>query len=170
MVAFWREWRVCVPIAISILAAVFTGLQWREAHQQRGFQLKPLVNFYTEDGEDQSTVGVSITNNGPGPAIIKSITYFVDRKLVRDVDEAVQYGKLNQDIVRVIQYDEDDALASGRTEWLISRSTKAAAKSKMDREELDRFLDFIDEKLGIEITYCSIDDECGKKCSTKGRC
>lgn len=62
--------------------------------------MKPSVNFDTEtDTEDRYTqhnpVGIAIDNSGPAPTRIKSITYYVDRKPVRDISEAIEYGKFD---------------------------------------------------------------------------
>jgi len=106
---------------------------------------------------------LAITNSGPGIARIKSIVYYVDRKSVKDPDEALRYGKLNPDLNHGVEFEDDDSLAVGQTDWLIDYRTK-------NKEELDRFSQFLDEQLAAEVNYCSVDGECWKKCSYKGRC
>jgi hypothetical protein len=83
-----RKWHVWLPIVISLVAVFFTGLQWWEAHTQLLLAVKPSVDFYTADDPDSPPVGIAISNAGPGPAIIKSVTFYVDRKSVRDAEEA----------------------------------------------------------------------------------
>ncbi|HWK47047.1 MAG TPA: hypothetical protein VNT30_20160 [Stellaceae bacterium] len=154
-----------VSATVTVFAVVFAGLQWIDARQQGNLSMKPLVNFYIQDDDTdpKAKVGLAIENNGPGPAIIKSVSYFVDRKPVKDADEALRYGKLNPDHDHGDQFDDDDALASGRIIWLIDYQTK-------DKKEMARFIDFLDEHLALEISYCSVKDECARKCSDKRRC
>src|SRR5216684_3009847 len=150
---------------VAAFALVFSGLQWWESREQGKLSVKPLVNFYIQDddADPKAKVGLAVENNGPGPAIIKSVNYFVDRKPVKNPEEALRYGKLNPDHDHGDEFEEDDALASGRTTWLIDYQTK-------DKKEMARFIEFLDEHLAAEISYCSIKDECTKKCSDKGRC
>jgi hypothetical protein len=61
-------------LLISIVALVFTGLQWRESHNQLLLSMKPSVDFDIETDSDDLPVGVSIGSAGPGPPIIKSVT------------------------------------------------------------------------------------------------
>ena len=125
--------------------------------------MKPSVDFDIQDEDVEPTVGVRIMNVGPGPAVIKKVTYYVDRKPVRDEEEAIGYGKLSGSLVRYYSFDEDDTLAKDEQHFLFYLSTK-------HKKELDRFIDFIDEHLAIEVTYCSLKGDCVTKCSTKGRC
>lgn len=92
--AAWRTW---LPIVISLGAVFFTGLQWWETHTQVLLSVKPSVDFYTGSDPDTPPVGIEITNAGPGPAIVRSVTFYVDRKSVRDAEEGgTTYGGLSQ--------------------------------------------------------------------------
>jgi len=76
-----------IAVGISLVALVFTGLQWRESHNQLLLSLKPSVDFELLDDPDDLPVGIDIQNSGPGPAVIKSIIYYDDKKLVGDIDK-----------------------------------------------------------------------------------
>jgi hypothetical protein len=102
-------------------------------------------------------------NGGPGPAVVKNVTYYVDRKPVRDEDEAIAYGKLNANLVRWRQLEPEDTLAVNEHYWLFYRSSK-------NKKDLDRFVDFVDRHLAIQIRFCSMNGVRETKCSTKDRC
>jgi hypothetical protein len=162
----WQLVGAVVPIVISLAAALFSGLQWREAHNQLALSMKPAVDFDTEDDPDDLPVGIAITNSGPGPAVIKSITYFVDRKPVKGPEEAAQSGKLDVDELSAFEFDEGDTLAVGQKEWLF----RYRKTSKPDERQAQRYSDFVGTHLGIEAEFCSVLGDCWVKCSTRGRC
>ena len=81
--------RAAVCCGFDELPAVFfTGLQWWETHTQVLLAVKPSVDFYIGSDPDSPPVGIAISNAGPGPATIKSVMFYVDRKSVRDAEEA----------------------------------------------------------------------------------
>jgi hypothetical protein len=95
MARFWRNLAPAAAIFISLAAAVFSGLQWLSMRDQVFLTTKPHVDFDIEDDSDEPMVGIVITNAGPGPAGIKAITFYVDRKPVADADEMGRtYAKL----------------------------------------------------------------------------
>lgn len=151
-----------MAVVISLVAVGFSGLQWYEAHEQKSLSVRPSLSFIVEDRKDKPIVGVGLDNGGPGPAVIKSVAYYVDRKAMRDAGEAQDYCKLKVD-PDGDDLEEGDALAAGKEQWLFARSTK-------NKRELDQFIDCVDQHLAVEVSYCALDGECWKKCSTKGRC
>ena len=162
----WHTW---VPIVISLGAVAFTGLQWWDTHIHVLLSLKPSVDFYIGDDPDSPPVGIAITNAGPGPAVIKSVTYYVDRKSVRDAEEAgTTYGHLSGVELDYVEFDPDDTLAVGQKEWLINY--RKPHGSKINQKTIEKFADFIDQNLAVEVTFCPIMGNCSTKCSTKGRC
>jgi len=154
-------------IVISLVAACFTGLQWREAHRQLVSSMRPSINFMSEDDPDELPNGIGVENAGPGPAIIKSVTYFVDKKPVGDVNKAVDFANLED--VHVLDLEDGETLAVGKTEWLMKYTKKP--RGKQDQAAQDKFLDLIDHHLAVEVRFCPVlSDDCGKKCSTKDWC
>ena len=147
-----------ISLATSIVSVLFAGLIWIETRAHDRASLSPSVYFDTEDDERDSMVGLGIGNGGPSPAVIKSITYYVDHQPVKDVHDAVERGKLTDDLVNTSEVEPDDPLAVGEKTWLVSRSTK-------NKKELDRFIKFLDEHVTVKIEYCSLEDECRSKCS-----
>ncbi len=152
-----------ISLTIAVLSAVFSGLSWIDAREHNRASLSPSVYFEIDDDPKQKLVGIGIVNGGTGPAVIKSVTYYFDRRPVRDVDESLAFGKLNVDLVDTIEFEPDDSLSVGETVWLISRSTK-------DKPGLSRFIEFLDQHVTVQIEYCSLDGHCASKCSHKRGC
>jgi hypothetical protein len=162
--AFWIS--VCA-LVVAVVSAGFTGLQWYDAHN--ALFVRPHVDFETEDDSDTPPMGIAIINEGPGPAVIKSLTYFVDRKPVQGgYTEALDYGKINSDIVDGFDFDPDDTMAVGKEEWLL-RYIKPHGK-KIKQKDIDDFADFLDFHIAIYVEFCSVMGVCGNTCSTKGWC
>jgi hypothetical protein len=119
---------------------------------------------------DEPPVGIAINNAGPGPATIKSVIFYVDRKPVQDAEEvATAYAKLSSEEYTYNEFDPDDTLAANEKVWLIQYRKPRGGKSQ---QKLTKFADFIDQNLAIQVTFCSTvrEDACWTKCSTKGRC
>lgn len=164
---FWNGILVAIPILVSLGALYCTWLQSNDTHKLVMLSMKPSVDFDTEDDPDDPPVGIKIENGGPGPAIIKSVIYYVDRKPVGDVTKMVEVEKLNGDETQYFSFDEGDTLAVGGAHWLISHRKRG----KEDQAELNRFIDCIDNHVAIEVEFCpALDGQCYKKCSTKGWC
>ncbi len=156
-----------VAILISLGALLFSALQWHDAHSQLLLSMKPSVNFMNQNDPDEFPVGISIDNAGPGPAKIKSVTYFIDKKPVGDVDRATEFADLED--IQFLELEEGETLAAGGKEWLLKMSKRP--HSKEEQKELDNFIDVISHHLAVEVEFCPvISGDCGKKCSTKDWC
>jgi hypothetical protein len=158
-----RLMQLWLPLIISVVAVAFSGLQWFESHKQASLSFRPLVDFLQDDDAADSWVGIGITNNGSAPAILKSITYYVDGKSFGTREEASRFGNIPTDLVRGFFISEGDSLGAGKTEWLFSRQTKG-------QHGVDEFLRFIDERFAIGVVFCSMAGECWERCSVHGRC
>ncbi len=168
---FWRTSISVLALLIALGSAAFTGMQWRDAHQQILFATKPHVDFGIQNDPDEPPVGIAVNNAGPGPAIIKSVTFYVDRKSVRDADEAGRdYAKLSESELGYSELEPGDTLAVGDKVWLIKY--RKPRGGKVVQKNIENFADFIDQHLAIEIVFCSDlqEDLCWLKCSTKDRC
>jgi hypothetical protein len=155
--AKWIFWSV---IAMIVTNSMLTATQGASMF----YTMRPSVDFYTEVGITGPIAGVQLQNSGSGPAIIKQIEYYVDRRPVADDQEAAQYGKLDFDVIETFQFEEDDTLAANEKQWLFARRTN-------NKKELDKFTEFVDEHLGVGVKYCTVlGFPCWSKCSTKGRC
>ena len=174
--AFWRNvpWQgaaTVLSLVIALGSAGFTGLLWHDAREQFLLSTRPHVDFETADDADEPPVGVAITNARPGPAVIRSITFYVDRKSVRDADEAGRdYAKLSEAELGYFELEPGDTLPVGDRIWLIQY--RKPRGGKINQKNMEKFADFIDQHLAIEVTFCSAVREslCWPKCSTKDRC
>lgn len=131
--------------------------------------VKPSVDFYIGDDPDSPPVGIEVENAGPGPAIVKSVKFYVDRKPVQDAEDAGKtYAKLTTAELGYTDLEPDDALAVNEKQWLIEFRTPRSGRDV--RKDMERFADFIDQNLAVEITFCSIRGDCWTRCSAKDRC
>src|SRR5260221_4491212 len=166
---FWQSIGTILALVLSLGSAGFTGMMWWETRNQLIFQTKPHVYFDVERDPDEPTVGISVRNAGPGPAIIKSVAFYVDRKPVRDADAAwIDYAKLDPSELGYDELEPGDTLALNDTVWLIKYRKPRGGKVNQTNKE--KFAEFIDQHLAIEVTFCSIAEDCSTKCSTKERC
>ena len=50
---------------------------------------------------------------------MKSVVYFFDRKQVKELDEAAEFGKIDTHQYDELEFDADDTLAAGEEVWLV---------------------------------------------------
>lgn len=162
----YRDIVTGLSVLISLGAVLFTGLQWSESRTQLILLMKPSVDFDIEDDPDEAPYGIAVTNAGPGPAVIKSVTYYFDRKPVKDSTDFIDTAKLKYGDTKNMDFDIGDTLAVNGKVWLLAHKKKG----KDDQKEIYRFIDVLDNNLGIKISFCSIEGTCWEKCSTKGFC
>jgi hypothetical protein len=156
-----------IPTGISILALTLAGFQFYENYRLNVIQETPNVDFESSSDTDDSTVGIQLINNGPAVAQVRKITYYIDKKRVGSVNDLVDFADLQNAIP--LEMDKDDTMHVGEADWLLSQSTKI--KNKDDKDELDKFVDVLDHRLGVEAEICSIfTGKCEKRCSRDGWC
>ena len=95
--------------------------------------------------------------------MVKAVRYFVDGNLIDDSAKILRYGQLDPDQDFGFYLEEGDTLGVGQRVWLIDYRTK-------NPKEMWRFVEFLGERINVEIEFCSIDSECWTRCSTKGAC
>jgi hypothetical protein len=132
-----------IALGVTVLIALGGGAQWYASNL-------PSIDFYTEDDTDKPQVGLAITNHGPGLATIKLVAYFVDGRLMKDGDAALDYAKQDSAEEKGVDLYGGDTLAVGETVWLFAHLTKKIKNKK----ELERYVSFLDDHLGVKVTYC----------------
>ncbi len=156
-----------VATVLSLIAVIFTGFQLRVSNNQLLLSMKPSINITTVT--EDIPAGISVEDAGPGPAKIKSVTYFVNGLPVKDASEAVEVANVPDLDVDTLELDEGDTLGVGQTEWLIECRKKP--RSKKEQEQLDSFYDFLSHHVAIEVAFCPVlGSDCAKKCSVKKWC
>jgi hypothetical protein len=152
-----------VPVGISVAALGLTLFQLFDERAATSYAARPIIDFFTEDDSTEPKVGIEISNDGPGVAIVKKVTYYVDKKPVADDGVAEDKSRTDPDLIKVVEYATDDAIASGHSDWIFFRPTS-------DKKDIDRFTDYVDDHLSIGVSYCSLQGQCWWKCSTPGWC
>lgn len=162
------------PSAISIASLVIalgslsiSALEWWDSHRQAIAQETPNVSFVESTNTDDPVVGLKIMNDGPGVAKLAHLKYFVDRKPLDNVTEAMDFGNLSEDAVS-FTYDNDSTMAAGEQEWLLSMKTRVKGSQRSD---LGKFADFVEKRFSVEAEVCStITNKCYTICSRDGWC
>lgn len=166
-----------MPIAISLVSLGFSaGTYFLYQHQVKEDQRRSVeeqhriavestanVSVMQDADDSQPLNGLQIMNDGPAVARLKSITYYVDRKPVDSADDVIDFGKLQD--VGTFQFNDNDTLAAGGREWLLSMSTKVKPKG------LDNFNDFLEHHVAVEVEVCSdVTGKCQTQCSQENWC
>jgi hypothetical protein len=157
------DWVAIAALVISILAAIFTGLQWREARQQRQQQFDSTLVFDVDTELPQHMAGIAIRNVGPGIARVSSVTYYMDGKVQEDPGDALTQEKLDPNRDEGVALDRGDSMAAGEIDWLVRYPIRR-------RDEEERATDLFEEHLAIAVEYCAASGNCTTLCSLPGRC
>jgi hypothetical protein len=156
-----------IAVVISLVALMFTALQWRESHNLLLLSMRPSVDLEIAEDTEDLPVGIDIQNSGPGPAIIKSITYYSDKKFIGDIDKLSSYTDLSG--VSTYDIEEGDTIAVGERHFLVSIKSKPNGKD--EQKTMDDFIELIHGHLAVEVRFCPVlPGDCYTKCSTKGWC
>jgi hypothetical protein len=145
-----------LALIISIAATLFAGLQWWEAHEQRRLANDATVNVDTDTDPADNKLGVAVRNSGPGVATIKTVQYYVDGKLVTNIDDAFDLAKLDSNKLGEIELT-NDAMAPGENVWILRFTAK-----KVDQE---RAAEFFERHLNVAVRYCSAGGRCDTACA-----
>jgi hypothetical protein len=152
-----------IAIAISLAAAVFTGLQWWDGHKLGRLANDATVVVDVDSEPGRSKRGIIVRNAGPGIAHIKAVKYYVDGQLIGDINEPFErIAKL--DSHRLLEVTMNgDAMSPGEKQQILRFD---ASKSEQDRAE-----DFFESHLNVAVAYCSADDlKCETVCGDPEHC
>jgi hypothetical protein len=150
-------------LVISTVAAIFTGLQWHEARQQRLQQFDSALVFDVDTEIPQHMAGIAVRNVGPGIARVSSVTYYMDGKMVEGAAGALEAERLNPDKDQGVDLDRGNSMAAGEIDWLVRYPIGR-------RDEEERARDLFEEHLVIAIEYCTAGGNCTRLCSLPDRC
>jgi len=167
-----------VALVLSGVAIYYSAKQWEVGRDQLEtsrtqllLSMKPSINYLTENDPDDIPVGIKVDNAGPGPATIKTFTYFLDKKPIGGDGANVleMIGLSNAKNIINTDMEPDDTMAVGESEWLIQY--KSLPHNRQQRRELQKLVDLLDNQLAVEIEFCPVlGGKCEKKCSSKGMC
>jgi hypothetical protein len=85
-------------LGVSLCAATLTGLQWHQASKQRRLQFDTVNGIEVDTDRSGRRLGISIRNVGPGVAFIHSAAFYVDRKLIGNLADAIDEAKLDSNV------------------------------------------------------------------------
>jgi hypothetical protein len=162
-------------VSLSISAAAFydSHREAVESHRQAEAQGTANVSFLVDTDTDDPVVGLKIMNDGPGVARLKQLTYYLDRKPMDNLSEALDdidsdAGTDLADDGVTFEFDKDSTLAAGEQHWLLSMPTKV---KKAQQKDLDQLNALVSEQLAVEVDYCSVvTGACETRCSRDGWC
>lgn len=158
-----RDLGYWVPLLVSLVATAFTGLQWLEARHQTQLTNAASIGFDIDTDPTERRLGISIRNAGSGIAIVRSVSYYVDRKPIGDINAALEKAQLVPDHESGIDMESGDPLAAGEVVWVLDYRPK-------HNDEKQRVTDFIEKHFTVGVEYCAANGQCTRTCSTLNWC
>lgn len=102
-------------IVIALCALVVSVLQTRIQHNHNKLSVKPYLDSSVL--ESDSTLVVSVTNEGVGPAIIKSISYVHNDVEYTTLYELFKEIDKSNDVIGTINYSRNSIFPSGKEQF-----------------------------------------------------
>lgn len=157
-----------IAVVIAAGALFLTILQSRETIKSNKIAVRPNIDItFNAVRGSLEPHGFSIKNTGVGPAIIESISYYVDGEEIKagrfEIWKSV-LGKIdytyseNFDEFHIVHLSRGFYLEAGQAEYLIKliplEEKKGVAKREFDNKEWSKF-----NRIGIKIVYSSMQNE-----------
>jgi hypothetical protein len=158
----WAQWLVLIVVLVSGDAVALPT--WDGHARSTKYFQQPTLVFDTEDDPDEYPMGLMVENEGGGPAIIKTVTYYVRKEEVTDGNPAsvINASKLDAKQTKFHELKRGEVLGVGEQIWLFWRREN----DKADTEEAARFASFIDDDLEVKIQYQSSSGDTFTLCRT----
>jgi hypothetical protein len=151
-----------VAIVISLVAALFTGLQWWDSRELGRLANDATVVVDVDSEPGRSKRGIIVRNAGPGIAHIKAVKYYVDGDLILDINEPFErVAKLDSRRLNEVEIN-GDTMSPGERQQILRFD---ASKSEQDRAE-----DFFESHLNVAVAYCSAGGRCESVCADPKHC
>jgi hypothetical protein len=156
-----------VAIAISLVALTLVLVERSDFRKERAVEATPKVVFETATDAANMPIGISVTNQGPALAEVRNITYWVDGKMVGNVEQAIDSVGLEDQ--EYFEFEKYDILGVGQTKWLLSESTIPTSRAEI--KSVEHFKDVLEHHLAVGAEACSIfTGTCYKICSIPKHC
>jgi hypothetical protein len=152
-----------IALVVSIVAALFSALLWLETRRQSHAQFGAAVTFDIDTLTRKHRLGIGLRNAGPGVAHIQSVSYFLDRKPVEDISDALEREGFDPDRDTGVDLDHGDLIPADDVIWLIDYSPRNRA------EELKASA-LMEHRLAVAVEYCDANDACARVCSEPDGC
>lgn len=155
----WEGITALGSMVVGACALVFTIYQWRDARRHNRISLRPFINKgnRTETWPDRARMAISLTNNGLGPAVIKTFQIFYKgttlaepfaKKLETVMKGVIADGKCSSG---ALDFRPGHIMPPGSTEELAWVSFSKAEGDDVDR--VRRAIDCFDMLLEYESMY-----------------
>jgi hypothetical protein len=153
--------RADVAICISIIALVLSGWQAWDSHRLGLLANDATVKVDVDTEPGRNKLGIFVRNAGPGIAQIKTVKYYVDGKLIVDINDAIDAQKLDSD--RLDEVDiSNDAMSPGAKQQILGFNAR--------KSEQERAADFFENHLNVAVDYCSASGRCSTACAEEKSC
>jgi len=157
-------------ISTAVAALYLSWSQVQVSREHNRLSTQPLLNVYptTDESDDEAgedELGVYVENKGLGPALVKSVVYFLDKKQYVPRGQAAALEEIG-DLAKssgIVKYRKTEEIApgnyikEGNTIDLLTAETKNVLKR-------DQWAAFLENRFGVAIRYCSIYDICKTHC------
>lgn len=126
----------------------------------------PRLVFLTGEDRSAEQAGIALRNGGPGPAIIKSVDYFIDGRQMADeeaVIDAAPRGARNA--LQYTHLNPGARVGANADTWLLflpKRDTRP--------RDYERLANFVSDSVTVGVRYCSEQNACADACSKAGAC
>jgi len=85
---------IWIPIAVAVIALVYSVRSDRRSHRHNRLSVKPILNVRNHTQNQPSEFTATLVNNGTGPAIITDALFFLDGKPVEQPSSQEEWIKL----------------------------------------------------------------------------
>ena len=171
------NWLSFVAFLVSLTALIFAYSAYKHVSPSvaggptsvvatEGGGSLPKITFLTGEDRNAGQAGIEMKNGGPGPAIIKSVDYFIDGRHMEGEEAVIDVAP--RDARRALQYthlDPGARLGANAGTWLLF-----LPKYDARPREYERLAGFLSDSVAVDVKYCSEQNACADACSKNGAC
>jgi hypothetical protein len=156
-----------IAIAISVVALTLALMERSDIRREKAVEATPKVVFETATDMANMPIGISLTNQGSALAEVRNISYWVDGKMVGNVEQAMDSVGLEDQ--EYFEFEKNDILGVGQIRWLLSESTNPTSRD--EQKSVEHFKDVLEHHLAVGAEACSIfTGKCYRICSVPQHC
>lgn len=155
-----------ISAVIAFAAVLFTRKELREYRNYNKLSIRPLLVIRLHLGGSQGKYGISVTNEGLGPALIKDLVVIIGHEKMKDLNDhgwnaAIEKLKLH-DIASLFKFEviaPCGVISHGDRKWLFYLNKDDANKSsdEKNRKRLENGIKHFD--FDVRISYQSMFDD-----------
>lgn len=152
----YMELAVSLAAAVTAIAALAVSIwQGVETRRHNRLSVVPHLTYYVTFATMDQNVGIKLSNNGIGPAVVTTFAIYVDGEQMNDIGaggwhSAIEKLGLDESWVTFHWLDPNGAIRVGETVWLLAISPED------QNEDRVHMLENAIPRLRIHIDYKSI--------------